>query len=110
MRLYYAGMLRHPVTLLEPKTEMNGNRRAVTWTEHQAMAGKQDVSGREFAQAMAYHAEDIVTFVIRYRTDVTSAWRLRHGTQTYEIVEPNHLGYMGDYMTLKCRAVKGGGV
>jgi SPP1 family predicted phage head-tail adaptor len=110
MRAYKAGDLRHPATLLEPNATMNGNRRTVTWTEHEVMAGKTDVSSREFAQALAYHAEDIVTWLVRYRTDVTSSWRLRHGGQTYEIVEVNHLGYMGDYMTLKCRRVTGGGV
>lgn len=110
MRAYKAGDLRHPVTLMEPRTEMVGNRRTVSWDEHPVHAGKHDVSSREFFQAQAYGAENTVTYVIRYRSDVTSSWRLRHGTQTYEIAEVNHLGYMGDYMTLKCRMMTGGGV
>ncbi len=110
MRAYKAGDLRHPVKLLEPKTVMNGNRRTVTWTEHAAKAGKTDVSGKEFYQAQAYGAENIVTFLVRYRTDVDASWRLRHGAQVYEIAEVNHLGYMGDFMTLKCRIMTGGGV
>lgn len=110
MRAYKAGDLRHPVTLLEPRAEMNGNRRTVSWAEHAVKAGMADVSSREFAQALAYHAEDIVTFVIRYRRDVTASWRLRHHETMYEIAEVNHLGYMGDWMTLKCRRTTGGGV
>jgi SPP1 family predicted phage head-tail adaptor len=110
MRIYKAGDLRHAATLMEPKATMSGNRRVVSWTDHGIMAGKTDVSGREFAQALAYNAEDIVTWLVRYREDVTSSWRLRHGTAVYEIVEVNHLGYMGDYMTLKCKIVTGGGV
>lgn len=111
MRTYKAGDLRHPVKLLEPVVTMTeGNRRKVTWTEHPAMAGMRDVGSREYFQAQAYHAEDTVTFTIRYREDVTSSWRLQHKTTVYEIIEPNHLGYMGDYMQLKCRRVKGGGV
>ena len=110
MRAYKAGDLRHPIKLLEPTVTLSGNRRAVSWTEHSAKGGKTDVSSREFAQALAYHAEDIVTWLVRYRTDVTSSWRLQHGSQVYEIVEVNHLGYMGDYMTLKCRRTTGGGV
>ena len=55
------------------------------------------------------HAEDIVTYTIRYRSDVTTAWRVRRGTVEYDILEVNHLGYMGDYMRLKCRAVGPGG-
>ena len=106
---YKAGDLRHPVKLLEPKTEMQNNRRVVTWTEHGAMAAKSDVSSREFFQAQAYHAEDIVTFVIRWREGITTAWRVQHGATVYDIAEVNHLGYMRDYMQLKCREVTGGG-
>lgn len=109
-RSYKAGDLRHKVTLQEPVVTMTeGNRRKVDWVPHEAMAGKRDVSAREFFEAQAYNAEDVITFVIRYRKDVTSAWRVKRGTATYDILEVNHLGYMGDYMTLKCREVKGGG-
>lgn len=108
-RTYKAGDLKHKVTLLEPVVTMEENRRKVTWAAHEAWAGKRDVNAREFFQAQAYNAEDVITFVIRYRSDVTSAWRIEHGAATYDILEVNHLGYMGDYMTLKCREVKGGG-
>lgn len=108
-RSYKAGDLRHAVTLLEPVTQMIANRRTVTWREYPAKAGKADVSGREFFQAQAYHAEDIVTYIIRWRDDVTSSWRLRHGAVTYDIVAINHLGYMKDFMQLRCRDVTGGG-
>lgn len=108
-RSYKAGDLRRRITLQEPVVTMEGNRRKVTWVPHEAMAGKRDVSAREFFEAQAYNAEDVTTFVIRYRKDVTNAWRVKHGTATYDILEVNHLGYMRDYMTLKCREVKGGG-
>lgn len=110
MRKYKAGDLRHAVTLLEPTVTMNGNRRTVTWTEHPAMAGKRDVGGKEYYLAQAYHAENTVTFLVRYRTDVTAGWRLRHHGITYDITEANHLEYMGDFMDLKCRTVTGSGV
>ena len=108
-RTIKAGDLRHAVTLLEPVVTTENNRRKVTWREHSAMAGKRDVSGREFFQAQAYNAEDVITFTIRWRSDVTSSWRVRHGTVAYDIIEVNHLGYMRDYMQLKCRETKGGG-
>lgn len=109
-RSYKAGDLRHPVTLLEPHSAIGAdNRRRTEWIPHEVKAGKKDVSAREFFVAQAYHAEDVVTFVVRYRDDVKSTWRLRHGTITYDIQEVNHLGYMRDYMTLKCREVTGGG-
>ena len=109
-RSFKAGDLRHPVVLLEPVTTIGpDNRRSVTWTEHPVKAGKKDVSGREYFQAQAYHAEDTVTFTIRWRSDVKSTWRLRHGAVTYDISEVNHLGYMRDYIQLKCRETTGGG-
>jgi SPP1 family predicted phage head-tail adaptor len=110
MRTFKAGDLRHPVTLLEPVTGMANNKRTVTWTEHPAKAGKRDVSAREFFQAQAYGAENTVTFTLRWRSDVKSTWRIRHGSITYDIMEVNHLGYMRDYIQLKCREMTGGGV
>ena len=105
-----AGDLRHPVTLLRPVSQTAAGRRTVTWTEAAHLhAAKADVSGREFFQAQAYHAEDIVTFTMRWKDGVDATWRLRHGSTTYNIREVNHLGYMLDYMRLKCRAVTGGG-
>ena len=70
-------------------------------------AGKADVSGREFYQAQAFHAEDVVTFTLRSRRDVEASWQLKHREEIYNILEVNHLGYMGDFMRLKCRKVTG---
>ena len=107
-----AGDLKHPVVLLKPVTTLGDhNRRKTEWTEvGTVMADKSDVSGREFFQAHAVNAEDIVTFTIRWRDDIDETWRVRHGTTVYGVLEVNHLGYMRDYMRLKCRAVTGGGV
>ena len=107
-----AGDLRQAVTLVRPDTTLGDhNRRTTQWVDAATVpAAKADVSGREFFQAHAVNAEDIVTFTIRWRDDVDETWRVRHGTQVYGILEVNHLGYMRDYMRLKCRIVKGGGV
>ena len=92
-----AGDLRHPLTLIRPDTTLGEhNRRSTVWTE--------------VFQAHAVNAEDIVTFTIRWRDDIDTTWRVRHGSETYGILEVNHLGYMRDYLRLKCRSVKGGGV
>ena len=107
-----AGDLRQRVTLIRPDTTTGEhNRRATVWTDVVTVpAAKADVSGREFYQAHAVNAEDIVTFTIRWRDDIDTTWRVRHGTETYGILEVNHLGYMRDYLRLRCRSVKGGGV
>lgn len=106
-----AGDLRIRIGLLRPTDTRDGTlRRGVTFEEIRTVpAAVADVSGKEFYQAHAVHAEDIVTYTIRNRSDVTTAWRVRRGTVEYDILEVNHLGYMGDYMRLKCRAVGPGG-
>ena len=91
-----AGDLRQRVTLIRPDTTVGEHkRRETTWTEVATVpAAKSDVSGREFFAAHAVNAEDIV----------------KHGEITYGVLEVNHLGYMRDYLRLKCRSVTGGGV
>ncbi len=107
-----AGDLRQVVTLIRPDTTVGEhNRRITKWTDVATVpAAKSDVSGREFFQAHAVNAEDIVTFTIRWRDDIDETWRVKHGTTIYGVLEVNHLGYMRDYLRLKCRNVKGGGV
>ena len=104
-----AGDLRHPLTLMAPETTVNAVGRPVkTWRDHVTVyAAKADVSGREFYQAQAYHAEDTVTWTLRWRSDVTPECRVRHGGQVYEIIEVNHLGYKYDFIRLKTRIVTG---
>lgn len=109
-----AGDLRCPYTLLRPKSGRDAwkqNRRVTEWetVRENAFAMRQDVSGREFWQAQAYHAEDIVTFTIRYCADVDTTWRLVSRGASYNILEVNQLGDMRDYTRLKCRLVSGGG-
>lgn len=104
-----AGDLRHVVTLQRPANRTNEKGRRITGWEDVARvkAGKADVSGREFFQAQAFHAEDVVTFTLRWREDVTAEWRLIHHGTPYNILEVNHLGYMRDFIRLKCRKVEG---
>jgi len=106
------GDLRQWVTLIRPDTTVGDhNRRTTVWTEVGTVpAAKADVSGGEFFTAHAVNAEDIVTFTIRWRSDIDTTWRVRHGSAVYNILEVNHLGYMRDYLRLKCRSVTGGGV
>ena len=104
-----AGDLKHPVTLQRPARAVNEKGRPITTWEEVAKvyAAKADVSGREFYQAQAYHAEDVVTFTIRWRDDIQATWRLIHAGTPYNILEVNHLGYMRDFIRLKCRIVQG---
>ena len=102
-----AGDLRHPIDLLKPVSGSD-SRRTTSWVNQATVyAGKSDVSGREFYQAQSFHAEDVVTFTLRWREDVTAEWRLIHRGTAYNILEVNHLGEMRDFMRLKCRVVTG---
>lgn len=107
-----AGDLRQAVALIRPDTTVGEhNRRSTEWVPVATVpAAKADVSGREFFEAHAVNAEDIVTFTIRWRPDIDTTWRVKHHDETYGILEVNHLGYMRDYLRLKCRIVKGGGI
>ena len=109
-----AGDLRTQVVLMRPDGRETGRnetqKRGVTYTDAATVwAAKADVSGREFFAAHAANAEDVVTFTVRFRDDVDSRWRLRHHRTVYDILEVNGLGYMQDFMRIKCRAVTGGG-
>lgn len=107
-----AGDLRHPITLVRPVTTVDEHKRRTTeWEDVTTVyAAKKDVSGREFYAAHAVQAEDIETFTIRWRDDIDTTWRVRQRETVYNILEVNHLGYMRDYIQLKCRNVHGGGV
>lgn len=107
-----AGDLRHVITLREPESTTDARGRRVTEYRNAATvhAARSDVSGREFYQAHGVHAEDIVTYTIRWREDITTSWRVDdHGCE-YNILEINHLGYMRDYLRMKCRQVARGGM
>lgn len=109
MRNICAGKLRQRITLQKPVTTLNGAGRPVTaWEDAETVdAGRADVSGREFFLAQAYHAEDVVTWTIRWRDDIDTTWRIVHHDKTYEILEVNRLGDMLDYMRLRTRQITG---
>ena len=107
-----AGDLRSTVTIQRPTTTTNEKGRRITeWIDvARVRAARADVSGREFYAALAYHAEDTVTFTVRWRADVEIGWRVTHQGLPYHILEVNHLGDMRDFMRLKCRKVTGEGL
>lgn len=107
-----AGDLRTEITLMRPTATRAAERqRGVVFEDAATVrAGRYAVSERQFFEAHAAKAEDIVTFTIRWRDDVNDKWRARHRETVYDILEVNPLGDMRDWMRLKCRAVTGGGV
>lgn len=107
-----AGDLKHLITLQKPTyhTDSRGNR-ITTWQDVSSVyASMQDVSGKDFFAAQAHQAQDVITFGIRWRDDVTHQWRLIYQGKAHHIIQVNHLGYKKDFIHLKARLVTGEGV
>lgn len=101
-----AGDLRHLIILYAPTegTPDSMGHPTITWAVHSRVyAAIRDVSGREFFEAHSYQMEDVVTFTVRYDADITTAMRIECRGELYQILQVNHLGYSGDFMSLKAR-------
>ena len=72
-----------------------------------------DVSGRDYFAAAAQQMEDVVTLTMRsgYGINLQDHFRFvdpQEGIpagQEYRIIAVNHLGYRGDFIQFRCRAV-----
>lgn len=102
-----AGDLRHRITIQCPARSKDAHGRIVSeWQPLcEIYAAVRNVSAREFFAAAAVHMEDVVTFSIRWRSDIDSSMRIIFRGNAYGIMEVNHLSYQGDYMTIKARLV-----
>lgn len=112
--MYQAGDLRHLIKVqrrVELGVDARGNRQTEWRDVYEIYAAVHDVSGREFYQAAALHMENIVSMVIRHVEGISADMRVVFNGQAYDIVQINHLGYRGDWMVLKTRAItaEGGG-
>ncbi len=104
-----AGDLRQSIALAHPVsvTDAKGNRRTVPQQYATCMAMVTDVSGRDFYEAQAHQAQDVVTFGIRWRSDLTESDSVIFEGQSYRIEQINHLGYRRDFMMIKARKTEG---
>lgn len=102
-----SGDLRYTLLFLQPVRTLDRYGRTVTdWQELCTVKGAaHDVSGREFYEAAAHQLENVITFDIRWRPDVTTACRIRFRGIDHEILQINHLGYQGDYLRIRARSV-----
>ena len=84
-----AGRLRQRITLQAKsvtRDAMGGE--VITWADQVTIwASAEPLRGREFFAAQQEQAEISIRFVIRYRSDVTTAWRVMWETRAYDIVE-----------------------
>ena len=105
IRSMKAGDLKHRVELLRPSSRVDESGHTITEFNPvvAVKAGMADVSSSDFYSAYAAKALDTITFKTRWRSDVTTKWRIRHRGEVYEILQVNHLGYKRDYMFIKAR-------
>ena len=106
---YNVGSLREIIVLQraqEAGVDAAGNR-VLHWADvYSVRAAARDVSAREFYEAAAHQMERTITFTLRYLEDVDADMRVLWRDKLYEILQVNHLGYRGDWMTLKVRAIE----
>ena len=105
---FCAGDLREHI-ILQKKT--NGkDARGFPWEKWadvcECAAKVQSVSSRDFFQAYAAGAQDVVTVPLRWVEGLNTSWRLQFGGENYEILEVNWLGLRRDFVQLKARVTK----
>ena len=105
---FCAGDLREHVTL---QRKTNGkDARGFPWEswadvcECAAMA--QSVSSRDFYQAYAAKAQDVITFTLRWVEGLNTSWCVQFEGEYYEILEVNWLGLRRDYVQLKTKRTR----
>lgn len=105
--------LRHWISIMAPRESLPDRfgKRTVTWPilVCRVPAAARDMSAREFYAQAAHMHENVVTFTLRKRDDLTEDMRIIFQDEAYEILQIQHLGYVGQYMELKAKRVKGEG-
>lgn len=90
-----AGRLRHKVDIQQPIEVQNAYGEAeVTWQDvvSGVWAGIEPLRGREFWAAKQFNSEIEARVIMRYRSDVTTKMRIKHGDNEYYIasmINPN---------------------
>jgi SPP1 family predicted phage head-tail adaptor len=84
-----AGLLRHPITFYVKQVSRDAiGGEVVSWvTQGQDMAEVTPLTGREYFAALQINPEIQIRFRVRYRADVTTAWRIEWRDQRYDILE-----------------------
>ena len=86
-------------------TQGGSGEEADGWTTFATVwASKHPMSSQRFFAAESKHAENLVRYRIRYRSDVRPLMRLVHGSASFEILGIDEAGRQ-HMLDLACRAV-----
>lgn len=83
--------------------DSEGARLETRQTVCSCWAAVKDETLREFEEANRSNTEHMISFIIRYRTDVLEGMSILLGGTSHEILEVNKGRYAKDYLLLKAR-------
>lgn len=103
-----AGILDTLISIQSKTTTPNDIGEAVeVWTDIAYVhAHKSSRSGREFYSASRIVAEDAVFFTIRHIDNLTSAMRIVHGADTYDITSIRYSEKRRESIEIQCRLIR----
>lgn len=105
------GDLKHRITfqILVTANNKNGFEEEI-WEEYKTVwASASNLSGREYYQAAAIHAEKTVKFMIRYVNDIDESMRILFNQTLYDITAIDNVKYENKYIGIKAVEVKSDG-
>ena len=100
-----AGRLRHRL-VLQSKTETRNayGEAVITWATQATVWGSiEPLSGKEYLAQAQVQSEQLVRIIIRYRSGITTAYRVKNNTQTYDIEAVLNDQMHDRMLTLMCR-------
>ena len=100
---------RHKITFLKlTKTKDKYGDIIDTWSDFKTVwASKDPLLGNEFFSALTLENKVEIKFNMRYVADITSAMRLQHGNDVFEIIgEPVNVKGLNRELLCYCRLVR----
>ncbi|CAH0435503.1 Putative phage head-tail adaptor [Clostridium neonatale] len=111
MIIMMIGDLKHRITfqILVTTNNKNGFEEEI-WKEYKTVwASASNLSGREYYQAAAIHAEKTVKFMIRYINDIDESMRILFNQSLYDITAIDNVKYENKYIEIKALEVEDSG-
>ena len=100
-----SGRLRSRLVLQSKTYTTNAyGEQVVGWsTEATVWGAIEPLSGKEFLAQQQIQAETMVRIVLRYRSDITTAWRITNDGLYYDVVDILNDGGRNRTLTIHCR-------
>ncbi|NRF91534.1 phage head closure protein [Paenibacillus frigoriresistens] len=102
-----AGKLRHTITIKSLKPTRNSYGESTQeWVDFLTIrASKEPLIGNEYFNAAAVQSLVEIKFRARYRSGITNAMRIHHGTEVYEILSAINVQSLNRELLIYCKLV-----